>query len=73
MLMLLSYSFINSFEGHVPVMMKVPQFLADTKYENPADVLHSAFQLAFQTDLPAFVFAASKPEMIVDFQVGQDE
>ena len=54
-------------------MMKVPQFLADTKYKNPADVLHSAFQLAFQTDLPAFVFAASKPEMIVDFQVGQDE
>jgi hypothetical protein len=54
----------------MPTMTKVPQFLADTKYVNPADAMHSAFQIAFQTELPAFVWGATQPEMIQDFQVG---
>lgn len=47
----------------------MPQFLADTKYANPSDVMHSAFQLGFNTDLPAFVWALSQPKLMEDFQM----
>lgn len=52
----------------MPCMNKTPQFLADTKYANPSDVMHSPFQIAHQTDLPAFVWGFSQPpRMLQDF------
>jgi len=59
----------HNFEAQMPCQQKLPQFLADTKYVNPADVMHSAFQIAFETDLPAFVYAPSQPKMFKDLQL----
>jgi demethylsterigmatocystin 6-O-methyltransferase len=64
-----NHTFTNSFESHMPCLTKTPQFLADTKYANPSDVMHSAFQIAHQTDLPAFVWALSQPKMVEDFHL----
>lgn len=52
----------------MPPQTKIPQFLKDTKYANPSDVMHTAFQIAFTTELPAFVFALSQPKMMEDLQ-----
>jgi len=49
--------------------VETPKFLADTKYANPSDVLHSPFQIAHKTELPAFVWALSQPKMMQDFQM----
>jgi demethylsterigmatocystin 6-O-methyltransferase len=54
---------------HFPCLEKTPQFLADTKYSNPSDSLHCPFQIAHQTDLPAFVWALGRPKLIADFQL----
>lgn len=51
----------------MPCLVATPQFLEDTKYQNPADVLHSAFQIAHKTDQPAFVWAMSKPKLLASF------
>ncbi|EHK99620.1 putative Sterigmatocystin 8-O-methyltransferase [Glarea lozoyensis 74030] len=59
----------HNFESILPCLVKVPQFLADTKYTNPSDVMHSAFQLGHQTDLPAFIWALSQPKMMEDFHL----
>jgi len=56
----------HNFEVHMPCMTKIPHFLADTKYANPSDAMHSAFQIAHQTDLPAFVWGLSKPKLVED-------
>lgn len=53
----------------MPSQTKIPIFLADTKYANPSDVMQSAFQIAHQTDLPAFVWALSQPKMVQDFHL----
>lgn len=67
--LLADYVFANSFQAQLPCLTKIPQFLADTKYANPSDVMHSAFQIAFQTDLPAFVWSLSQPKMVEDFHL----
>ena len=59
---------MNSFDG-LPCLVATPKFLADTKYANPSDALHSPFQIAHQTDLPAFVLALSQPRMMQDLQM----
>ncbi len=53
----------------LPCLQETPKFLADTKYVNPADVLHSPFQIAHKTDLPAFVWAVSRPDLMADFNL----
>lgn len=53
----------------MPSLTKVPQYLADTNYANPSDMMHSAFQIAYQTELPAFVWALSQPKMVEDLNL----
>lgn len=50
----------------MPCAAAVPKFLADTKYVNPADVTHSAFQIAHRTELPAFIWGFQQPRMVED-------
>jgi len=64
-----NHTFTNSIDAIMPCLTKIPQFLADTKYANPSDVLHSAFQIGHQTDLPAFVWALSQQKLTEDFQL----
>ncbi|KAI9661830.1 MAG: hypothetical protein M1821_009069 [Bathelium mastoideum] len=59
----------HSFETLMPCLQHTPQFLADTGYINPADVVHSPFQLAHKTDVPAFVWAMGQPKLVADFQL----
>jgi demethylsterigmatocystin 6-O-methyltransferase len=47
----------------------MPKFLAETKYQLPVDNAHTAYQMANNTDLPAFVHAmkTSSPEKLQRF------
>jgi len=62
-------AYTYSFECILPCLTKIPKFLADTKYVNPSDVMHTAFQIGHNTDLPAFVWALSQPRLMEDFQL----
>jgi demethylsterigmatocystin 6-O-methyltransferase len=47
----------------------MPKFLAETKYQLPVDNAHTTYQMANNTDLPAFVHAmkTSSPEKLQRF------
>ena len=62
-----------SFLAVMPCLQATPKFLADSKYVNPADVLHSPFQIAHNTDQPAFLWAASQPKLMSDFNLWMSE
>lgn len=50
------------FDNCGPVFQALPAFLAKTKYQDITDADHTAFQEAFPTDLPAFMWLPSQPE-----------
>ncbi|KAK3379887.1 S-adenosyl-L-methionine-dependent methyltransferase [Lasiosphaeria ovina] len=60
---------IHSFKAVTPSFMAMPDFLAETNYENPKDLVNSPFQKANNTDKPAFVFAMENPDMMANFNV----
>ena len=45
----------------MPCFQKLPQFLIDTKYQNPSDSANSPFQRAHNTDQPPFVWIVNHP------------
>jgi hypothetical protein len=47
--------------------VETPRFLADTKYNNSSDVVHSPFQIGHKTVLPAFIWATQKPYIMANF------
>jgi demethylsterigmatocystin 6-O-methyltransferase len=49
----------------------IPKYLAETKYANPQDMMHTPYQLANNTDLPAFVHFPTKspPTLFQDFNL----
>jgi len=57
-----------SFDTVGPVIQQLPDFLAETKYENITDNSKTALQKAFNTDLPGFVWFPSQPERFAYFQ-----
>ncbi|KAK3390881.1 S-adenosyl-L-methionine-dependent methyltransferase [Podospora didyma] len=63
----------HSFNVLNPCLQATPKFLEDTGYANPTDVLHSPFQIAFQTDKPAFGWAVEHPEIMANFQTWMRE
>lgn len=45
-----------------PIYQKLPDFLAATKYQNPTDNTNTVPQLAWNTDLPGFIWFQQHPE-----------
>jgi demethylsterigmatocystin 6-O-methyltransferase len=50
------------FDNIGPVLQVLPSFLSETKYQDVTDASNTAFQKAFPTDLPAFMWLPSQPE-----------
>lgn len=50
------------FDNCGPVFQALPAFLAETKYQDVSDAAHTAFQKAFPTELPAFMWLPTQPE-----------
>lgn len=50
------------FDNCGPVFQALPSFLAETNYQDITDAAHTAFQKAFPTDLPAFMWLPTQPE-----------
>lgn len=53
----------------LPCYQSLPKFLRDTKYENPSDWSHSAFQYGHKTDLPAFLWLPQNPSNLDSFMM----
>ena len=51
----------------MPCWQVLPEFLADTKYQNPTDSTHTPFQKAHGTDLPPFLWLQDKPVYLKNF------
>lgn len=50
------------FDNVGPVFQALPAFLAEHNYQDVTSASHTAFQKAFPTDLPAFMWLPSQPE-----------
>lgn len=50
------------FDNCGPVFQTLPTFLAENKYQDVTDAAHTAFQKAFPTELPAFMWLPTQPE-----------
>ncbi|KAI0097434.1 S-adenosyl-L-methionine-dependent methyltransferase, partial [Nemania sp. FL0031] len=54
---------VRHFFGNVgPVLQAFPSFLSETKYQDVSSAANSAFQKAFPTELPAFMWLPTQPE-----------
>lgn len=51
----------------MPSYQKLPEFLAETKYRNPSDSAHCAFQKGHATNLPPFLWIQDKPIYLNNF------
>ena len=59
----------DSSEAPVICFGVTPKSLADSKYKEPPNVLHSPFQIGHSTNQPAFVWAMNHPELVEDFKL----
>ncbi|RYP50584.1 hypothetical protein DL768_003929 [Monosporascus sp. mg162] len=57
----------SSFGTAGPQYQSLPAFLEQTGYKNPADNTHTAFQMAFHTDLDSFAWFAHNPTHLAHF------
>lgn len=62
-----------TFEVGARCFLATPQFLKDTAYKNPNNVVHSPFQVAMLTDKPAFVWAGEHPRLLSQFSLWMSE
>ena len=51
----------------MPSFQAAPEFLKETKYANPQNMVNTSFQKAMKTDLPGFVWMQSRPDLVADF------
>lgn len=51
----------------MPCWQVLPEFLAETKYQNPTDSTHTPFQKAHGTDLVPFLWLQDKPVYLKNF------
>jgi demethylsterigmatocystin 6-O-methyltransferase len=51
-----------------PVLQQLPDFLAETNYENITDNSKTALQRAFNTDLPGFIWFPNQTQRFEYFQ-----
>ncbi|KAI1370106.1 S-adenosyl-L-methionine-dependent methyltransferase [Hypoxylon crocopeplum] len=63
----------HTFLAIMPCLQATPQFLADTSYVNPTDVLHSPFQIAHKTDKPSYAWAMGQPKLMEGFNLWMTE
>ncbi|KAF7622083.1 putative O-methyltransferase [Aspergillus flavus] len=59
----------HAFENLWPVLMALPDFLAERKYPDIVDAKDTAFQKAFNTDQDCFHWLATQPTRIANFKV----
>ncbi|MCJ1329290.1 hypothetical protein MMC10_005969 [Thelotrema lepadinum] len=50
------------FDNMGPAYQALPDFLAETKYQDPTNVVNSPLQKGWKTDLPAFLWVQTRPE-----------
>lgn len=48
-------------------MQAAPEFFQRTQYRNPDNIVDTPFQAAFKTELPAFLWVQSRPDLVADF------
>jgi demethylsterigmatocystin 6-O-methyltransferase len=53
----------------MPSLQAAPEFLEETQYANPSDMLNTPFQRGFHTDQPRFVWFQGQPDMSANFGV----
>ena len=66
-LMRLSNSIFCSHDNILPCWQVLPEFLAETKYQNPSDAAHSPFQKGHRTELMPFDWALAVPSRFDNF------
>ena len=64
-----SHALLDSHNLHLPCWHVMPEFLSETKYRNPTDILHSPFQKAHSTDLTPFPWMRENPKILNNFNV----
>jgi demethylsterigmatocystin 6-O-methyltransferase len=57
----------SRFGSLLPCFQALPKFLAGNKYQPPVDNTHTAYQVAYHTELPAFVHAMGNLEKVHNF------
>ncbi|KAK9423665.1 putative O-methyltransferase domain-containing protein [Seiridium unicorne] len=57
----------QAFQGIAPCFQVAPKFWAEKKYANPTNVVDTPFQVAFKTELPAFLWLQGNAELVADF------
>ena len=60
---------VPSFDSHMPGWQALPGFLAQTKYRNPSDNAHCAFQIGHNTDLLPFIWVLNHPDRFAAFNL----
>ncbi|KAK3945224.1 S-adenosyl-L-methionine-dependent methyltransferase [Diplogelasinospora grovesii] len=63
----------HGFNVILPCLQATPKFLADTKYQNPADMNNGPFQRGHNTTLPGFAYAAQHRELMDNFNLWMSE
>lgn len=58
---------LSSFDTCYPVYQVLPDFLKERKYQDVEDVLDTALQKAWNTDLPLFSWLQTQPEKLAHF------
>ena len=53
----------------LPCWQALPEFLSKTNYQNPWDPAHGPFQEAFKTQMPAFEWVLSSPNISHDLNL----
>jgi demethylsterigmatocystin 6-O-methyltransferase len=57
----------NYFDTCYPIWLALPDFLKEHKYQNVENVVDTALQKAWNTDLPMFSWYQTKPEKLAQF------
>lgn len=53
-----------SFDTVGPALQALPDFLKENQYQDVVDPAHTPFQKAWDTKLPAFLWAQSRPDLL---------
>lgn len=66
--MLWTLTTVVRFHIHAPGILKAPEFFKATKYQNPESMTETPFQIAHNTDRPAFEWAhVNRPDLTAEF------
>ncbi|KAJ5706777.1 hypothetical protein N7488_006578 [Penicillium malachiteum] len=57
----------HNIQSLAPALLELPEFLAQTKYQDITSPVHTPLQKAFNTELPGFLWAQTQPEVFRHF------